>query len=41
MWVLRGENITTCNLIIIDVNITWLAKKNNEKNWEVGVGIMW
>jgi len=31
MQVLWGENVTTCILIIMDVNITWLAKNNNEK----------
>ncbi len=31
MWVLQGENVTTCISIIMDVNITWLAKNNNEK----------
>jgi len=30
MWVLQGNNVTKCNLTIMDANITWLAKKTNE-----------
>jgi hypothetical protein len=30
MWVLKGNNITKCNLAIIDASIAWLANKTNE-----------
>ncbi len=29
IWVLQGNNITKCNLRIMDVSIAWLAKKTN------------
>jgi hypothetical protein len=31
MWVLWDNYVTKCSLTIMDVNITWLAKKINEK----------
>jgi len=31
MWVLWGDNVTKCNLTIMDANIAGLAKKTNEK----------
>jgi hypothetical protein len=30
MWVLWGDNVTKCNLPIMDANIVGLAKKTNE-----------
>jgi len=31
MWVSRGNNVTKCSLIIMDVNIAWVAKRINKR----------
>jgi hypothetical protein len=40
MWVLQGDNVTKCSLIIIDVDIAWLVKKTNEIFWRL-VQVLW
>ncbi len=40
MWVLQGDNVTKCSLIIMDVDIAWLVKKTNE-NFGRLVRVLW
>jgi hypothetical protein len=40
MWVLQGDIVTKCSLVIMDVDIALLVKKTNE-NFGKLVGVLW